>query len=352
MVNDTDPITLWLGYSWFLGPAKSHLCVTLIDEDGKANHYPLSWDSDLKPTTPPIPGISDTMGISGVGAYLFNSHSKLTNEEEEWRAQVERLERGFERLLADVLQGIVSGALDNFVGNRVNFVIQGPAFPKLLGRLSYRHLRNSKKDVSFYFMTFRRKFLTPSPLLAWETNSSKFEGMIHGPLPSNHEESIIKRYYILPKNEVNNVAGRFCPLMLEFFQQNEPKEEDNNEMAVFLSSIGLKATPRQISVDSNSWSFYPASKAFQVVMVPAPLLLANRSSKAKLHTLLGELGDTSAEFDAEHIGKRFMEILSNRADENRRALTFVAARTGDESDSLLFKEILREVIEETKARTD
>lgn len=341
--EEKEAITLWLGYSWFLGPIKSHLCVTVFD-GVKTIHYPLSWDSDLRPTSPPTPGISDTMGISGVGAYLFNSQSKLSSEEEEWRVQVQKLERGFERLLADVLQGIVSDTLETYKDRKLYFVIQGPAFPKLLGRLSYRHLRNSKKKVSFYFMTFRRRFLTPSPLLKWEKSDKKFNGMIHGPLPSNHEESIVKRYYILPKNE--EVLGRFCPLMVEFFHQNEPLPSDNAEMANFLSQIGLRATPKFISVDAKKWDYYPDAKAFQVVMVPAPLLIASKASNLKLHRLLGERDDILARKKAEELGAQFMSILRKNKDEEKRDLTFIAAREeGKEPDSKFFIDTLEEAFQ-------
>jgi hypothetical protein len=325
MTNEQENTTIWMGYSWLLGYPRSYLCISVSDS-WKFTHYPVAWDSNVKSSIPPPLGIMDTIGIAGLGTSPIHAQSKLSDIDTRWGSQIKKLERSFERVLADTIQGVIYERLKNTSKEeryRLNIVIQGPAFPKLLGRLSYRHLRASHSNMSVYFMTFRRRFLTPGPLLLKEGAREIEKGLIRGPYPNDHEESVVRRYYILPRTTVPATkanefpfasdivyntpepAVSFCPLMLEFFCQNQDDERENEmkALATFLADLKIyHADENGFCTDGNEWSVYPSPAALQRVIVPSQLLEANRQSRKKLQELLGEkkegisIGDKARRF--------------------------------------------------------
>jgi len=319
MAEQNDRI-VWVGYSWELTARQCCLCVAADDaryvdgqrtkEDPSISHYPLCWQANAEPVPPPPPGVVDTLGVSGIGGYLRESQSHLSTRESEWLEQVKLIDQGFERILADMLTGILNSLLDTHIdgdGNprRTYVVIQGPAFPKLLGRLGYRRIREQDAGLSVYFLTFRRRFLTPNPLVLEDgldsTDDGKprpFGGMIHGPVPSDHEEAAVRKYYVLPAmihapavNASNgNVCGGYSPLMLETFGQNTDSKADKDALVGFLAHLGVRRqNDGTIVAEGNrvGWLDHPSTPAFRRVHVPAPLLEVNQASLQRLREFLG-----------------------------------------------------------------
>lgn len=320
MAKQSDRI-VWVGYSWELTARHCCLCVSTDDarftdgsrEGGEPSisHYPLCWQANAEPVPPPPPGVVDTLGVSGLGGYLRESQSHLSGRECEWLEQVKLIDQGFERILADMLTGILNGLLgrknDEGAGTGRTYVaIQGPAFPKLLGRMGYRRIREGDASLSVYFLTFRRRFLTPNPLVLEDGIASvgsagapvPFRGMIHGPLPSDHEEAAVRRYYILPAtvhappvpSAVTSAWQGYSPLMLETFGQNTDTRADKEALVAFLGHLGIHSqNDGTIVVEENRipWQEHPDTPAFRRVPVPAPLLAANRASLDKLREILG-----------------------------------------------------------------
>lgn len=156
-------------------------------------------------------------------------------------------------------------------------------------------------------MTFRRRFLTPNPLIETEfvdktdirKKQKDFDGMISGPIPSSHQEAIARKYYILPKlnhgSGENFNPGRYCPLMLELFEQNLPRKADKDSLANFLFDIGIRKHQEEendiihIANDKKEkWSIHPDIYAFQKVLLPKQMLDIHRLSIDKLRKLLNE----------------------------------------------------------------
>lgn len=322
-----DSSLFWIGYSWFLGPTQSMLTVSYVQNEGakkskikavdsKPESKTFKWPSKIEASAPPDPGIVSTLGIAGIGGYLLDAQTKLSPQELLWREQVKCLEDRFERMLADALMATIHRIIEEHPKARI--VIQGPAFPKLLGRLSYRNMRDG--DLDILFMTFRRRFLTPSPLLRHEVLSDKSLGYLYGPIPSFHEEAYTRKYYLLPAMSENQLSfpiasGHYCPLLIELFEQNvtSSREADLQRLEELLEGLGVNISSDNrivINKDSALWSIYPNQEAFQRVLTPKELLQAHRHSVVKLRELADQDVNSNENFDNLI---RFLDVADEKA---------------------------------------
>ena len=334
---------IWVAYSWQLTAGPCAMCISVTSSDladGRGGnrdrqaldpevlHFPLAWDARAKPVPLPEPGMVAPLGLSGLGGFHPEAQSTLTARENEWLAQVKLIDQGFERLLADLLTGIVNGVAEweppfdswrpeagDGEPRRTHIVVQGPVFPKLLGRIGYRRICLRHPDLHLFFMTFRRRFLTPNPLLLEDTSTEGFPGVIHGPVPSEHEEAVVRKFYVLPpaadyeyrrqgkrpekagagpdpEDTVRGVQRGDYPILVEVFCQGTDLATEKVVLAEFLEGVGLRHVQRpngraELEADPNRWWQHPHEAALRRVWVPRLLLEANRASLGRLEELVG-----------------------------------------------------------------
>jgi len=238
------------------------------------------------------------LGISGLrGHYTDESQSALSRSEGEWLEQVKLIDQHFERLLADLIMGVINHALDDGDDDEHRFIIQGPAFPKLLGRLAYRRILDRATMAGVFFMTFRRRFLLPHPMMAAEPQ----ETYLMGPIPSVHEHSLVKKYYLRP--EITGVVPNEqpeIPLMIEVFEHPSEPERAKLILATALQDLGVQRESKAIMVGGETWDRFPTSSSV-VQKVPAPrkLLEANRLSlEAMNRALKPKWSDATIDFNS------------------------------------------------------
>jgi len=340
MTSSSDSV-IWVGYSWQLTAGKSALCVAVskseVGEEGDTKQdrevlsFPLIWDSRAKPVPLPEPGMVSALGISGLGGFHPEAQSILGPAGGDWVEQVKLIDQRFERILADLLMGIVNGIarreepfdgwLPGVAGKRasassVHIVIQGPSFPKLLGRLAYRRLSMANEQLTVSFLTFRRSFLTPNPLLLSELTTPEQSGrnvLLHGPVPSVHDEAIVRRYYILPRPvspleedkrssgqqpDFPGLRGQYPLLMEAFCQGLVGQEALVSRVDRVLQSIGFSSgtTPDgEWVAEWGRWQQHPREEALRRVWVPKHMMEVNAASLAGLRELIGEKPESVAD---------------------------------------------------------
>jgi len=278
------------------------------------------------------------LGISGLRGHYPESQSALSRSEEEWLEQVKLIDQHFERLLADLIMGVINHALDENKGNKSHrFIIQGPAFPKLLGRLAYRRILDQAAVNGVFFMTFRRRFLMPHPMMADGAPAS----YLTGPIPSVHEHSLAKKYYLLPdiKKEETDGLKPDIPLMIEVFEHPSKPERAMDAFKSVLNDLGVQRVKGTESymvdhADADLWELFPSlSSVLQKVPAPRRLLEANRRSLEEMNVSLNTKWSNAA-IDLNSV-RNVLKVLNDKGKNLtveelfNRAVGRVAARSLD-----------------------
>ncbi|MCD4829527.1 MAG: hypothetical protein K8R90_08900 [Candidatus Cloacimonetes bacterium] len=296
-VKETQPVLRlnhWIGYSWFITPSRAAIYLACESESEKSKDTDsyLLWKPSSENVPFPEMGVMETLGISGIGGYYKEAQSLLSKESIEWLQQVKRIDSGFERILADMLTETISTITSEITDNEEHcIIVQGPAFPKLIGRLSYRRILENHPKCSLVFMTFRRRFLTPNPVQEFADNAILTEnrGILAGPFPSLHEDSICRKYYFLPNHDTREKSAASSkqlhyPLMIESFNQTYDVLEENRRLNSLFQGLGVTRRNGEIVIrDEARWVLHPGNaEIIQKVFIPIELRNVNNNSILEL----------------------------------------------------------------------
>ncbi len=300
----------WIGYSWFITPSRVAISISSTtssegDDSKDIDNDILDWEPQTQFVPFPEMGIMETMGISGIGGYYPEAQSTLSPKNTEWLQQVKLIDAAFERMLADALvreilkcvkrirEAEASKKEEKKIKKPDNksshfIIVQGPAFPKILGRLSYRRIMQlAPQDTHLFFMTFRRRFLTPNPVNEMKTTiQSDFRGCLYGPYPSFHDESLCRKYYLLCRCDTSPEICLQYPLMIEFFSQTPDSIVEDDALKNLFTSIGINNYLEQdfyINSSNDSWVLHPEKgEIIQRVWIPGQLKAVNDNSMQEL----------------------------------------------------------------------
>jgi hypothetical protein len=169
---------------------------------------------------------------------------------------------------------------------RIQIVVQGPAFPKLIGRLCYSNILEHKTGPSIFFITFRRRFLAPTPVLRPDepiNNNKCLEDYLYGPFPDPHESALIRRFFLWNPAAQNLET---LPLMIEVLANEEGGKNSRSEVESFVRELNQTGGKYSSFLDSSQWILHPDVTTLKKVYVPKELLNLNKSSWNKLTDLL------------------------------------------------------------------
>lgn len=243
-MNNSVGKIYYVAYSWNISGNLIQLCVGYSRESQTKQAHSSSKNEEhffcysqkvkVDNAIPPDMGTSATRGISGLHAISEKSRSPLDIEENYWHQQIEVIDSAFERILADLMLNIIQTKIinsDNDTANtqkstladnkKINYIIvQGPPFPKFLGRMLYRDNYNGE-TYQLVFATFRRRFLTPNPFSNMDETELK-RGKKYGPCPDLNKEALLRQFYFLPHSKaINNNDTTFMPIRFDFLHHNQ-----------------------------------------------------------------------------------------------------------------------------------
>lgn len=290
---------LWIAYSWHISQQKVHLCIGTREVGGTdsallSNLLYFPFDISQSATLPPDMGVVAPLGVSGLNGPYQGATSPLDVYKNQWHSYALRMDEEFERTLANLLLPQIfpinndqeplfqeEPIKDNYDFPKY-IIIQGPAFPKLLGRIAYRHKVNSN-GPHILFITFRRRFLTPNPIMTEAFNDIK-KGIVQGPFPDLNKEALLRRYYLMVESEVDEI-----PLMIEFMQHDQQYPFDQNIVDDFFNDVlqlKFNLDGSISSPDKKSWVLHPDrnfSPALHQVAVPKILYDLNLETLRELY---------------------------------------------------------------------
>lgn len=272
--NQWANVNAWIAYSWRITRTRATMVVASNSaREEKTRLYSLNWP--LSACAVPLPdlGTAEPIGLAGLSNWSLYSASPLAEDSGEWVRRLRAIDVQFERCLADLLLSVL---LHETQRGARRIVIQGPAFPKLVGRLAY--LGDTTEGLDVHFMTFRRRFLLPNPLVG-----TVLKGGIAGPFPSLHDEGICRRFYAVFREEraqTLRAEPSLLPLMVESVCLSGLSDGGLSAARELFGGQGNDAdfAPTYTS-EHDVWTPYPNDHpATEKVMIPAPLERVRLSS--------------------------------------------------------------------------